>query len=303
MKSALAFTLVELLVVITIIVVLLALLAPALDKAVHQAVMAVCAGNQHGVAHGQITYAMDHKRWYPYRAALHEPATKTIEHRQLTVPAGWNQSFNVQGFDERTILRPFVPINSLNCPKVDKLDLEGGDAIDTAVFGSFTRFAGWRYHVMNDTQGVDTTNPLAPGRAASSMMKLGDRWTFYVGGGKYAVSSRILGGDHYQIVGGAFDDGTIQASSPDNDDLVPLETLDQQGTPYKATVSQWRIVWGGHPNDFKFRLDVNYHYDDGSVERFNGLGSGGKDKDRRARRVPAWNRQDYYSALIVPNDR
>lgn len=38
-----AFTLIELLVVITIIVVLLALLVPALDKAIYQAQLSVCA--------------------------------------------------------------------------------------------------------------------------------------------------------------------------------------------------------------------------------------------------------------------
>src|SRR5438876_557647 len=47
-----AFTLIELLVVVTIIVVLLALLTPALDRAIYQAELTVCAANQHTVGAG-----------------------------------------------------------------------------------------------------------------------------------------------------------------------------------------------------------------------------------------------------------
>jgi len=61
-KLALAFTFVELLVVITIIVVLLALLVPALDEAVYQADLAVCATHQHGIGVGAVAYALNHAR-------------------------------------------------------------------------------------------------------------------------------------------------------------------------------------------------------------------------------------------------
>src|SRR5207253_2093486 len=44
------FTLIELLVVVTVIVALLAMLAPALDKAVYQAELAVCAANLRTIA-------------------------------------------------------------------------------------------------------------------------------------------------------------------------------------------------------------------------------------------------------------
>src|SRR5688572_22045336 len=59
------FTLVELLVVITIIAILLALMMPAMDKAIYQAELAVCASNQRQTATGLYVYAMDHRRWYP----------------------------------------------------------------------------------------------------------------------------------------------------------------------------------------------------------------------------------------------
>ena len=62
-----AFTLIELLVVVTIIVVLLALLTPALDKAIYQAELAVCATHLNGIAVGVTDYSVAFKRWYPYR--------------------------------------------------------------------------------------------------------------------------------------------------------------------------------------------------------------------------------------------
>ena len=73
MRRLRAFTLVELLIVITLIVLLLALLTPALDKAVEQAQLTVCSSKLHAVASGALTYAMDHKRRYPYRDGMHNP--------------------------------------------------------------------------------------------------------------------------------------------------------------------------------------------------------------------------------------
>src|SRR5687767_14032615 len=66
-KSNAAFTLLLLLVVVAIIVVLLALLAPALDQAIYQAEMAVCAVRVRGIAEGATLYAAENKRSYPYR--------------------------------------------------------------------------------------------------------------------------------------------------------------------------------------------------------------------------------------------
>src|SRR3970040_128099 len=66
------FTLIELLVVITIIVVLLALLTPALDKAIYQAELAVCATHLKTIANGAALYAGEYKRRWPYRQQVME---------------------------------------------------------------------------------------------------------------------------------------------------------------------------------------------------------------------------------------
>ena len=59
------FTLVELLVVITIIVVLLSLLTPTLDRAVNEAQLVGCLGNQHAIATAQWLYLQDSRQVYP----------------------------------------------------------------------------------------------------------------------------------------------------------------------------------------------------------------------------------------------
>ena len=64
------FTLIELLVVIAIIVVLLALLVPALDKALYQSELAVCATHLNAITTGANTYALNFKRSYPYRPGV-----------------------------------------------------------------------------------------------------------------------------------------------------------------------------------------------------------------------------------------
>src|ERR1041385_7231650 len=69
-RSLDGFTLIELLVVITVIVTLLAMLAPALDQAVYQAELAVCAAQLGGMGRGVLTYAASYKRHYPARPGV-----------------------------------------------------------------------------------------------------------------------------------------------------------------------------------------------------------------------------------------
>ncbi len=56
-----AFTLIELLVVIAIIALLVALAFPSLSGARRSARSAICKGNLHGLAHGLVLYANDHR--------------------------------------------------------------------------------------------------------------------------------------------------------------------------------------------------------------------------------------------------
>ncbi len=59
------FTLVELLVVVAIIAMLIAVLQPALQKAREATRRAACASNQHQLAVGHLSYAMDNRGRYP----------------------------------------------------------------------------------------------------------------------------------------------------------------------------------------------------------------------------------------------
>jgi prepilin-type N-terminal cleavage/methylation domain-containing protein len=304
------FTLVELLVVITIIVILLSILMPAMDKALHEAEMTNCAANQRGAASGQIGYAMDYKRRYPYREVVRKMSNQAVDHRQLTVPMNRSQANQVNGYDERPLYLPYMSLASLECPKVDDLDLASGSAAETYIYGSITRFAGWQYHFNHTTQGQNTTSPLTPGTPGPGMLKLGDRWTFGT------IRSRILGGDHYRVIG-VFG-WTVEAAHPDVHGLTSLQTFQEASAPNqglgdadaKKTISIWTLFTAAAQDNVK-GIDVNYHYDDGAVERFNALGwwptrspaPPPQKVDDRCRRVPGWNDLHLAGALIVPNNR
>ena len=59
-----AFTLIELLVVITIVAVLLAMLTPAIDRAMSQAEMVMCATRKHQMMLGTGMYLLDNKQYF-----------------------------------------------------------------------------------------------------------------------------------------------------------------------------------------------------------------------------------------------
>src|SRR5687767_8500683 len=101
------FTLIELLVVITIIVVLLALLTPALDKAIYQAELAVCAATLDGLATAATTYAMDHKRRYPYRTGVDNGGQRRPSELKIFLPG------DARDGDDRPVIRDYIPLNKM----------------------------------------------------------------------------------------------------------------------------------------------------------------------------------------------
>src|ERR1051326_1055198 len=116
------FTLVELLVVVAIIAVLISLLAPAVDRAMYQAELAVCATHQHAIASGATTYAMSYQRSYPYRQGVKEGTVweaTTIYNGDPRLNAFYSglgemqqqgQTSDVAVYDDRPILRTFLSL-------------------------------------------------------------------------------------------------------------------------------------------------------------------------------------------------
>ena len=248
-----AFTLIELLVVITIVAVLLALLTPALDQAIYQGELAVCAARIKGTCGGVIAYTFDHARRYPDRPGLRNVRWKTM------AIAG-------AGYDDRRPIRSYVQINKqLLDPLVDEVDLEAPDSHNntspTNVYASYSLFFGWQY---------DHGGPGGGAPAEQGMFKLGDR--FHWEGAPYA----LLVSDS---------DETVDYSShPDRDGRMTNLRL-QDGSEVSGTrpgeltlasdqlytVSRWQSP-GGITRGL---VDMNYGYTDASVRRVNAIRRGG----------------------------
>jgi prepilin-type N-terminal cleavage/methylation domain-containing protein len=252
-----AFTLIELLVVITIIVVLLALLAPALDKAIYQAGLAVCAGGNLKTIGSSVTlYAFDHRRNYPYRSAIRHPdanwqamQTSAPDPRPTPPP------------DDRVLLRRYFPINkTLNDPLgPDEVDYEDTD-IDTFVFSSYGLWFGWRYQYENNNPAA------APPRVGAGMFKLGDRFSW--GDERFDV----LASDHDRIYFST-NDYTLN-SHPDADGiLTPLIWQDRDyftggSAGLKMTLSLWGNMSAAGQRG---ATDMNVATADGAVRRHAGV--------------------------------
>jgi len=74
-RSAVGFTLIELMALVAIIAVLLALLMPTLGEARYRAKETLCMTNLREVAVGFTTYASDHVGWYPKNGAYRNDET------------------------------------------------------------------------------------------------------------------------------------------------------------------------------------------------------------------------------------
>jgi prepilin-type N-terminal cleavage/methylation domain-containing protein len=237
-----AFTLVELLVVVTIIVVLLALLAPAMDQAIYQAELAVCATNHRSTATGAITYATDQKRFYPLRGEA-----------QWTYGQSHVISRGAPGgpLDDRPRLSPYMDINrALQCPMVDEVDLANHTGT-SIVQASYFLWFGWNYV---NGQG---------------MRRLGDRWTWKAPGASTTYAFSLL-------TGGYIDTGpALYGEHPDSDGQL-------QNVAFQDETDLFNTLLGGQMTfSIWFRnqapvvrgtLDLNYGLSDGSVSRIESIG-------------------------------
>jgi prepilin-type N-terminal cleavage/methylation domain-containing protein len=136
-RTAAAFTLIELLVVVTMIAILLAVLSPALDQAMYQAELSICAAGLATVVGSSVFYAMDHKRAYPVR-------NYSLNNRDQRHVAGPHKDVPAIYEDERHVLRGYIYLNKmLQCPLSTPIELEE-TAPNADVLHGYLTWYGWR---------------------------------------------------------------------------------------------------------------------------------------------------------------
>jgi len=230
------FTLIELLIVITILVVLLALLAPALDRAIYQAELAMCATRFHSIATGAQTYAVDHKRWYPRHPAAGDFVPFMIKH--------------VSAWDYRSTINGYIELKHLLDPIAGKVDLSTTtEPTQHQIFGTAVIWFGWGYQ--GQSKGV---------------RRLGDRVTF-----RGEALTGILASDIDMI-----DSGLSRNSHFDHGDVMQLivrqdaAMVDMAEVGFSAGARETSSWWFMN-NPRRGPVDTNYVYDDGGVVRFLGV--------------------------------
>jgi prepilin-type N-terminal cleavage/methylation domain-containing protein len=254
-----AFTLIELLVVVTIIVVLLSLLTPAMDKAIYQTELTLCATRLKTIATGVAMYAVAFKRYYPHRPGVHDPA------------AGWVaiQLYNAASpvfsngipYDDRTTMSAAFDINALlTCPFSGKVDYVNSKP-DSFINSNYSPWFGFGF-------------PDNPG-----MFKLGDR----LGWDNRKFS--VVAGDWDHVLRGG---PNYYGSHPDSSGRMTHSVLQDQGLPagLKWTLSRWELN-----GDYRrLPVDLNYAFDNGAVQRYDSVLY---DKDERMYPFPFLPSQTY----------
>jgi prepilin-type N-terminal cleavage/methylation domain-containing protein len=263
-RTCSAFTLVELLVVITIIVVLLALLAPAMDQAIYQAELTVCASRQKAALGSVTIYATNHGRRYPYRIGVQNPEGIATNQSRLSMGSSHlsGRTNPMQSFDERPVLRPYMDINrTLNDPLTHAIDLETDDP-ETTVFSPYDLWWGWQF------------SPLEGGRGS---FKIGDRieWRYPDDRGNNQIRhwnlSLLIADRNVKAVIAPIN---YNSSHPDQSNVLVNLFMENQYSPAviliptagKMSRSEWAPVPLGLTRGL---LDSNYGYQDGSVRRFH----------------------------------
>jgi type II secretory pathway pseudopilin PulG len=273
--NASAFTLAELMVVVAIIVLLLALLAPALDSAIYNAELAVCATRVRGLAQGATIYAADERRAYPARQLRKEP---------WRPGKLWHSTGSRKYYDERTLIRPYV--SSINmqfqCPFLTEMDVDQEDVhtrqAGEAAFASYQFWYGWEY------KGLD-----------EGLFRLGDRFNWIDAGREWRFD--VLAND-YDFISLPAEENFAIGSHPDkgprqvrgemiaNNEPV-IDGLGVDGSPRNNFIwSRWQGPYLRSP------VDMNFAHTDNSVSMLKDVvveQSPDHTPDERMVRVPEEN--------------
>jgi hypothetical protein len=249
---------VELLVVIAIIVVLVALLSPALDRAIYAAQFAACAANQHAVVAGAVSYALNNKKSYPYRAGTDEGTSGNYWPIHINLPfnAVHNKG-NINGYDDRPLMRDYVNIKAMLDPLAPgAVDISGAPA-DSWVFTSYSLWFGWKYI------------ELPAGQSCVPCLRYGQPWEFNNNGatGRY----NVLMGDVHGVIGF----GAYEYAHADRSGAAWGRVRREEGWgggpaqgQDKNTLSLWEI---DAPLPEGPQIDENYGFDDGSVRGYKDI--------------------------------
>lgn len=286
-KNIQGFTLLELLVVITVIVVLLAMLAPALDQAIYQAELAVCASRHHTLGVGVVAYASGNKRRYPYRAAV-LASTDAAARSPTTV---WRpHSLKADGraimnpYDDRPLFRQFMDLKVLLCPLSGGIDLDAPEtySANAAVFANYNLWFGWRY----TTKSISLNNSY---EMLGGMNRLGDRFEW--ADRRYDILSST--NDEFDT-----SNPYVRATHPDADGMLSKAVQqDGQGdATMMGTVLTWSFWWRFGSNS-RGALDMHFLHDDLSVRRIDRAGTV---DEERLEGVPLYDRPDGMRFIRVP---
>lgn len=250
------FTLVELLVVVTIIVLLLSMLSPALSKSIYQAQLASCGATEKAALAGVVSYAMNFNKWYPSHGLEgFGPTGKDPNAPRVFIgPMTIYDSHDAQvRYDMRPSLNGYIPINQgLQCPLTEQIDLEVSPP-DSAIEVPYMLMWGWRYYI-GDQPDV-------------GMARIGDalEWTEKRGASATVHRYNLLIAD----MDLAYPEG-ISSSHPD-DRRVLFPAKSENGAAYG--LFWWSARWVAIPRNIKRGpLDLNFGFDDGSVQRLSGIG-------------------------------